>query len=141
LQATPYATQLSCTAPYSEMVFFARYIRLLGDVTRGLMADAEVRLIESPVGRFFRIDGSGHVSKHPYRHPPIHTSPESCPRFVFQVSWCFPDEALARGNLVYLLTVPQPNQIDNTTFIKEIRAGLTTFATMAYIIAVNVSSL
>jgi len=33
----------------------------------------------------------------------------------------------------------QDNEIKNTAFLTEIRAGLTTFATMAYIIAVNVS--
>ncbi|ETS80522.1 hypothetical protein PFICI_08051 [Pestalotiopsis fici W106-1] len=67
-----------------------RWARLVGDVARGLAADAEVRLIQSRVGRFFRLEGSGH-----------------------------------------------PNEIANSTFIKEFRAGLTTFATMAYILAVN----
>lgn len=33
----------------------------------------------------------------------------------------------------------QPKQIPGASFFREIRAGLTTFATMAYIIAVNVS--
>lgn len=33
----------------------------------------------------------------------------------------------------------QPEQIQDASFYTEIRAGLTTFATMAYIIAVNVS--
>jgi hypothetical protein len=33
----------------------------------------------------------------------------------------------------------QEKEIKNTAFLTEIRAGLTTFATMAYIIAVNVS--
>jgi xanthine/uracil/vitamin C permease (AzgA family) len=33
----------------------------------------------------------------------------------------------------------QKKEIKNTAFLTEIRAGLTTFATMAYIIAVNVS--
>jgi hypothetical protein len=32
----------------------------------------------------------------------------------------------------------QPKEIQGATFFREIRAGLTTFATMAYIIAVNV---
>lgn len=34
----------------------------------------------------------------------------------------------------------QPEEIRHANFATEIRAGLTTFATMAYIIAVNVSS-
>lgn len=33
---------------------------------------------------------------------------------------------------------PKPNEIRGATVFREIRAGLTTFATMAYIIAVNV---
>lgn len=33
----------------------------------------------------------------------------------------------------------QPKEIPDTSFFREIRAGVTTFATMAYIIAVNVS--
>jgi xanthine/uracil/vitamin C permease (AzgA family) len=32
----------------------------------------------------------------------------------------------------------QAKALEGTTFFREIRAGLTTFATMAYIIAVNV---
>jgi len=36
------------------------------------------------------------------------------------------------------LTLSQPLEIKNTKFSTEIRAGLTTFFTMAYIIAVNV---
>jgi AGZA family xanthine/uracil permease-like MFS transporter len=32
----------------------------------------------------------------------------------------------------------QPREIHNATFLNEVRAGITTFATMAYIIAVNV---
>ncbi len=41
-----------------------------------------------------------------------------------------------------VLTFPfacQPKEISDASFLTEIRAGLTTFATMAYIIAVNVS--
>jgi xanthine/uracil/vitamin C permease (AzgA family) len=34
----------------------------------------------------------------------------------------------------------QPQEIQDASFYTEIRAGLTTFATMAYIIAVNVSA-
>jgi AGZA family xanthine/uracil permease-like MFS transporter len=34
----------------------------------------------------------------------------------------------------------QPKEIKNSAFLTELRAGATTFATMAYIIAVNVSS-
>jgi hypothetical protein len=37
-----------------------------------------------------------------------------------------------------LLTFSQPLEIKNTKFTTEVRAGLTTFFTMAYIIAVNV---
>lgn len=36
-------------------------------------------------------------------------------------------------------TTIQPQEIQDASFYTEIRAGLTTFATMAYIIAVNVS--
>jgi hypothetical protein len=35
--------------------------------------------------------------------------------------------------------IEQPKSIKGATFFRELRAGLTTFATMAYIIAVNVS--
>lgn len=34
----------------------------------------------------------------------------------------------------------QPDEIHDANFSTEIRAGLTTFATMAYIIAVNVNT-
>ena len=41
--------------------------------------------------------------------------------------------------MIVLLTCPKGQEIKNTRFTTEIRAGLTTFFTMAYIIAVNVS--
>jgi AGZA family xanthine/uracil permease-like MFS transporter len=37
------------------------------------------------------------------------------------------------------LTSPQEKEVRGTKFLTEIRAGLTTFFTMAYIVAVNVS--
>lgn len=38
-----------------------------------------------------------------------------------------------------MLMVEQPKTVRGSSFFREIRAGLTTFATMAYIVAVNVS--
>jgi AGZA family xanthine/uracil permease-like MFS transporter len=64
----------------------------------------------SVVGRYFHLDGSGHVRPFHY-HPPI-----------------------------YSTDLFQPNEIKNARFTTELRAGLTTFFTMAYIIAVNVSN-
>lgn len=48
--------------------------------------------------------------------------------------------ALACGTALETLplTCIQPLEIKNTKFTTEVRAGLTTFFTMAYIIAVNV---
>ncbi|GJN81187.1 nucleoside transporter [Purpureocillium lilacinum] len=45
------------------------------------------------------------------------------------------------GRLFHLAGSGHPEEIPETTFLKEVRAGLTTFATMAYIIAVNASLL
>ncbi|PNP51492.1 hypothetical protein THARTR1_07932 [Trichoderma harzianum] len=45
------------------------------------------------------------------------------------------------GRLFRLAGSGHPDAVDGTSFFKEIRAGLTTFATMAYIIAVNASVL
>ena len=47
--------------------------------------------------------------------------------------------ALAPSRVMLMNGKLQPNEIRNAFFFKEIRAGMTTFATMAYIIAVNVS--
>ncbi|KAG5995170.1 hypothetical protein E4U54_002915, partial [Claviceps lovelessii] len=47
---------------------------------------------------------------------------------------------VAKSRLGYyfrLVGSDHPDCIENTTFCREIRAGLTTFATMAYIISVN----
>lgn len=62
----------------------------------------------STFGRMFRLEGSGHVS----------------------INY--------RASVTCMLTHTQANEIKNTRFLTEIRAGLTTFFTMAYIIAVNV---
>jgi hypothetical protein len=62
----------------------------------------------SVVGKYFHLDGSGHVRI--FRH---------------------------RLSL-YIINLSQPNEIKNARFTTELRAGLTTFFTMAYIIAVNV---
>lgn len=45
------------------------------------------------------------------------------------------------GRLFHLAGSGHPDAIEGTSFFREIRAGLTTFATMAYIIAVNASVL
>ncbi|KAF4982034.1 hypothetical protein FZEAL_2284 [Fusarium zealandicum] len=45
------------------------------------------------------------------------------------------------GHFFHLSGSGHPNEIAGSTFFREIRAGLTTFATMAYIIAVNASLL
>ncbi|KAH6994873.1 permease family-domain-containing protein [Ilyonectria destructans] len=45
------------------------------------------------------------------------------------------------GHFFHLSGTGHPNEIPGSTFFREIRAGLTTFATMAYIIAVNASLL
>ncbi|UKZ83726.1 hypothetical protein TrVFT333_011535 [Trichoderma virens FT-333] len=45
------------------------------------------------------------------------------------------------GQLFRLVDSGHPDAIEGTSFFREIRAGLTTFATMAYIIAVNASIL
>ncbi|POR35727.1 Xanthine/uracil/vitamin C permease [Tolypocladium paradoxum] len=42
------------------------------------------------------------------------------------------------GRLFRLSGTGHPDEIQGATFLREVRAGLTTFATMAYIIAVNV---
>lgn len=62
----------------------------------------------STFGRVFRLEGCGHVSIVPSR----------------QISM----------SLIKL----QDKEIKNTRFTTEIRAGLTTFFTMAYVISVNV---
>ncbi|KAK2592920.1 hypothetical protein QQS21_009365 [Conoideocrella luteorostrata] len=43
------------------------------------------------------------------------------------------------GHFFHLAGSGHPDQINNATFCREVRAGLTTFATMAYIISVNAS--
>jgi AGZA family xanthine/uracil permease-like MFS transporter len=68
----------------------------------------DYKVSRSTFGRVFRLDGSGHVS----------------------LNWrkLGPDIADAL----------QPKERKGSKFFTEIRAGLTTFFTMAYIIAVNV---
>ena len=62
----------------------------------------------STFGRVFRLDGSGHVS------------------------WTRTVRLCSSADLY------QPKERKGSKFLTEIRAGLTTFFTMAYIIAVNV---
>jgi len=64
----------------------------------------------STFGRIFRLEGSGHVRV-------SHHQFETCTDLLLQEL-----------------------EIRNTKFTTELRAGLTTFFTMSYIIAVNVSS-
>ncbi|OAQ68331.1 nucleoside transporter [Pochonia chlamydosporia 170] len=45
------------------------------------------------------------------------------------------------GSYFHLGGSDNPNKIENASFCREVRAGLTTFATMAYIISVNASLL
>jgi adenine/guanine/hypoxanthine permease len=65
---------------------------------------------QTTFGRVFRLQGCGHVS-------PI---------------------LLLDGNEAFIFL--QKKEIHGTAFLTELRAGITTFATMAYIIAVNVKS-
>ncbi|KAG6021488.1 hypothetical protein E4U41_002475 [Claviceps citrina] len=54
------------------------------------------------------------------------------------------NECIAKSRIGYYFRLAgsrHPDSIENTTFCREIRAGLTTFATMAYIISVNASLL
>ncbi|RCI13897.1 hypothetical protein L249_8200 [Ophiocordyceps polyrhachis-furcata BCC 54312] len=64
--------------------------------------------------------------------------------FGFRDFFDFADRRLTTsrfGRLFRLSGTGHPNEIHDTTFIREFRAGLTTFTTMAYIIAVNASLL
>lgn len=94
--------------------FMARTFGRVIDRLRGI----EESVNTSTFGRVFRLDGSGHVG---FRSPP---------------------RRMAMWERDRLLTMRfcliQPEQIQDASFYTEIRAGLTTFATMAYIIAVNV---
>ncbi len=78
---------------------------------------------KSTFGRVFRLDGCGHVR---FSRPEARDYREA-ERIRFR-------EADSSSILMV-----QPKQIEDANFTTEIRAGLTTFATMAYIIAVNVS--
>jgi adenine/guanine/hypoxanthine permease len=71
----------------------------------------DVKIASTTFGRVFRLEGSGHV----------HLD--------------------TRSSLGPVLTYEQPKERKGSKFLTEIRAGLTTFFTMAYIIAVNVSLL
>jgi AGZA family xanthine/uracil permease-like MFS transporter len=70
----------------------------------------DYKVSKSTFGRVFRLDGSGHVSSS--------------------------SRKLAHG----IAEPSQPKERKGSKFLTEIRAGLTTFFTMAYIIAVNVST-
>jgi AGZA family xanthine/uracil permease-like MFS transporter len=80
------------------------------DMIRSYIEDLNVFIGSSTFGRIFRLEGSGHVS-------PLFAKLEDM--LMFGV---------------------QDMEIRNTRFSTELRAGLTTFFTMAYIIAVNVST-
>lgn len=69
----------------------------------------------STFGRVFRLEGCGHVSKSPRHKNQARTAPTKTTDSV------------------------QNEEIAGATLTREVRAGLTTFFTMAYIIAVNVS--
>jgi AGZA family xanthine/uracil permease-like MFS transporter len=75
------------------------------------------RASKSPVGLLFRLGGCGHVSG------------------AFEESFL---SFWATSNVTDKTVLLQPKEIEDTCLSTEIRAGLTTFATMAYIIAVNV---
>lgn len=75
---------------------------------------------KSIFGRTFRLRGSGHVRASSFAA----VTRSSCNR--------------RKANSP---STTQPEEIQDANFSTEIRAGLTTFATMSYIIAVNVSSL
>ena len=79
------------------------------EVTRHL--DSQIG--RSTFGRVFRLEGCGHVSRSP--------------------------ATVSLALAAKLTKVVQEKEIAGAVFSREIRAGLTTFFTMAYIIAVNVS--
>ena len=70
----------------------------------------DYRISKSTFGRVFRLDGSGHVS------------------------------SSSRKEAHGIAEPSQAKERKGSKFLTEIRAGLTTFFTMAYIIAVNVST-
>ena len=76
------------------------------------------RVSSSTFGRIFRLKGSGHVSS----------------SFTLMCLMSRRPLSLQLPNILM-----QPDEISSASFFSEIRAGITTFATMAYIIAVNVS--
>ncbi len=76
----------------------------------GLVHKVNEAFARSSVGRLFRLEGSGHVSSQPPEKVQTHAL-----------------TALTR----------QEKALPNARFSTEIRAGLTTFFTMAYIISVN----
>lgn len=75
----------------------------------------EASINASTFGRVFRLDGSEHVSR--FLQASKFTKLAPLTRFTYD---------------------SQPDEIKDASFFTEVRAGLTTFATMAYIIAVNV---
>jgi AGZA family xanthine/uracil permease-like MFS transporter len=78
---------------------------------RGQIEAINVYVGSSTFGRIFHLDGSGHVSP-----------PTEC-------------------NFKLWLIAMQDCEIKNTRLTTELRAGLTTFFTMSYIIAANVGKL
>lgn len=79
-----------------------------------IMADKlNDRVASSRFGRMFRLEGSNHVCS------TLH-------------------EAICK-HVDFANIVSQPKEIAGSYFLGEIRAGVTTFTTMAYIIAVNVT--
>ncbi|KAF1915043.1 purine transporter [Ampelomyces quisqualis] len=81
------------------------------DIIRRHIEDLNVYIGSSTFGRIFRLAGSGHVT------------------------------SLFKATEYILMLDAQDMEIRNSTFTMELRAGLTTFFTMSYIIAVNAAIL
>ncbi|CAH0044246.1 unnamed protein product, partial [Clonostachys solani] len=80
---------------------------------RDFLDYADEWLTNSRLGRLFHLEGTGKVKEN--------NIPSTSSRVSAAINQSNPEKS-------------------RSTFFREIRAGLTTFATMAYIIAVNVSS-
>jgi adenine/guanine/hypoxanthine permease len=105
-------------------------LKYWGGRARHIVRDTNEFVNKSTFGRVFRLKDSGHVSHDRRSHHPLPCSFELLDGL-----------ALLRCHLLISVSFcEQPKAIEDANFSTEIRAGLTTFATMAYIIAVNVSS-
>jgi hypothetical protein len=85
------------------------------NVLRNTAHNLDQEIGRSTFGRVFRLEGCGHVSRFPCKKTRLLLLP------------------VKKTNAV------QEKEIAGAKFTREVRAGLTTFFTMAYIIAVNVS--